>query len=66
MVTKYQLRVSTYVFTVALAAPTIKGLLIVPWAMAGYPPTLDYIYIQHEGRTVAIDGRLLPAPSLTP
>jgi hypothetical protein len=66
MATKYQLRVSTYFFTVALAALTIKGLLVIPWAMAGYPPTLDYVYIQHECRTVAIDGRLWPAPSLTP
>jgi hypothetical protein len=40
---------------VALAALTIKGSLLIPWVMAGYPPTVEYVFIQHEGRTVAIN-----------
>jgi hypothetical protein len=60
MVTRYQMRVSVYMLCVLLCALTAKGIKLGTWVYAGCPADREYVYIQHTGRTEAIDARIWP------
>jgi hypothetical protein len=55
--TRYRIRVSTYLFAVAAAAFTVKGLLLVGWMLAGCPSPDEYDYDVRNGKVYAVHRR---------
>jgi hypothetical protein len=66
VVKRYQVPVSTYVLTLLLCALTAKGWFLLAWVAAGCAADRQYVYVDHNGRTEAIDARLWPILQLNP
>jgi hypothetical protein len=66
MVKRYQMRVSVYMLGVLLCALTGKGIKLSIWVIAGCPADREYVYVQENGKTAAIDARVWPFHQLNP
>lgn len=60
MLTRYQMRVSTYLLTVALSAFTVKGLMLAAWVILGCPAADEYDHEQRNGKVYAVHRRSGP------
>ena len=60
MATRYQIRVSTFGLTVAVAALTAKGMLLAAWVIAGCPTADEYDYEERGGKIFAVHRRTSP------
>jgi hypothetical protein len=54
------MRVSVYMLCVLLCALTAKGWFLDAWVIAGCPADREYVYVQENGKAVAIDARIWP------
>jgi hypothetical protein len=60
MATRYQVRVSTYLRWVLVAAFIIKGGTLVPWVIMGCPTPDEYDYENRGGKIYADHRRTSP------
>jgi hypothetical protein len=60
MATRYQIRVSTYLRWVLVAAFIIKGGTLVPWVIMGCPTPDEYDYENRGGKIYAVHRRTSP------
>jgi hypothetical protein len=60
MLTRYQMRASTCLLTVALSAFTVKGWLLIAWVILGCPAADEYDQELRNGKVYAVHRRSGP------